>query len=57
MPRRLTVSQQEAARLLGLCVDTIDAMAQRGELERVRLSQRKFGITWRSLERLVGQVA
>ncbi len=54
---RLTVSQREAARLLGLCVDTVVSMAERGDLERVRLSACKYGITMRSLEKLIGGAA
>ena len=46
---RLAVSQKTAAEMLDLCVDTIEAMAARGELERVRLTSRKYGITMRSL--------
>lgn len=46
---RLAVTQKQAARALGVCVDTIETLVARGELERVRLTSRMWGITWRSL--------
>ena len=54
---RLAVSQKTAAELLDVCVDTIENMVERGDLERIRLTSRKYGITWRSLQRLVGEAA
>jgi hypothetical protein len=53
----LTVSQKRAAQILDVCVDTIENMVARGELERVRVTSRKYGITWRSLQKLVGEAA
>ena len=50
---RLAVSQKTAAEALDVCVDTIEAMVARGELERVKLTGRKYGVTWRSLVRKV----
>jgi hypothetical protein len=50
----LVVSQQRAAVLLDVCVDTIEDMARRGDLERVRLSRRKYGITMRSVRKKAG---
>ena len=47
--RRLVVSDKTAAEVLDVCPDTIKAMVGRGELERVVLTKKKFGITWRSL--------
>ena len=57
LPPRLTVSQNEAARLLDVCRDTVIAMAERGELERVRISTRKYGIKFSSLQKLLGEGA
>ena len=51
---RLVVSQREAARLLDCSIDLIETLSERGDLERVRLSERKLGITMRSLEKLAG---
>ena len=50
---RLAVSQRTAAEALDVCVDTIENLVSRGQLERVKITGKKWGITWRSLERLV----
>jgi transposase len=52
---RLTVSQKTAAKMLDVCVDTVEAMVARGQLERVRLSERKYGIPMRSILKLIGE--
>ena len=51
------VSRKTAAELIDCHVDTIDNMVERGELERVKLTKRKVAITWRSLQKLVGEAA
>ena len=52
---RLTVSQ--AAKMLDVCTDTVEALAERGDLERVRISSRKYGIKVRSLLKLIGEAS
>ena len=54
-PQRLAVSQQTAAAMLDVCVDTLENMVARGELERSRITTRKYGITCRSLKKLIGE--
>jgi hypothetical protein len=54
LPERLVVSDKNAARALDVCVDTIKAMVERGELERVILTSKKHGVTWRSVLRKAG---
>ncbi len=49
LPERLAVSDKTAAKVLDVCPDTIKAMVARGELERVILTSKKHGVTWRSL--------
>jgi hypothetical protein len=55
--QRLVVSQKRAAQMLDVCVDTIEAMVERGDLERVRLSARKLGIKVSSITKLIGEAA
>jgi len=54
---RLVVSQRTAAKALDVCTKTIENMVARGELERVNVTSRKYGITWRSLMKLAGVTA
>ena len=56
-PKHLVVSQKTAAEALDVCVDTIENMVARGKLDRVKVTSRTYGITWRSLQKLVGEVA
>jgi hypothetical protein len=51
----LVVSQQNAARMLDCCVDTVISMAKRGKLERVRLNSRRWAITMASIKELIGK--
>jgi hypothetical protein len=51
---RLVVSQQRTADLLDCCVDTVESMVKQGKLVRVRLSERRYGITMASILKVVG---
>jgi hypothetical protein len=51
---RLVVSQQRTARMLDVCIDTVETLVKQDKLERVRLSTRKYGITMRSILKLAG---
>ena len=50
---RLVVSQKTAAEMLDVCVDTIENLVKRGQLDRVRITGRKYGIPVSSLQKLV----
>ena len=50
---RLVVSRRSAAEQLDCSEDTIDRLAARGELDLVRFSPRRVGITVRSLRKLI----
>jgi hypothetical protein len=54
LPERLVVAYKTAAKALDVCPDTIAAVVDRGELERVVLTKKKFGVTWRSVLRKAG---
>ncbi len=56
-PQPFAVSRLTASKLYDCSLDTIDRMVARGELEKVRISTRKVAITWRSLQKLIGEVA
>jgi len=53
--QRLCVWQQRAAHMLDCGIDLIESMVAQGRLERIRLAQRKYGITMRSLNKLIGE--
>jgi orotate phosphoribosyltransferase-like protein len=48
-PQRVVVSKKRAAAALDVSVDTIDRLVARGELESVQVSDRRVGVTWRSI--------
>jgi transposase len=48
-PVRLIYSRKNAAKALDVSLKTVDNMVARGELELVRLTSRKVGITAKSL--------
>jgi excisionase family DNA binding protein len=50
---RLVLSPKKAARALDVSEDTIGRLVEAGELESVRISARRRGITLRSLRKLV----
>jgi hypothetical protein len=57
-PQPLLVSRKEAARIMSVSTDTIDSLLSQNRLERVDISERRIGITTRSLNKLVyGEVA
>ena len=49
----LVVSKKGAAKALDCSVDTVDRLVARGDLERVQLSPRRVGVTWRSMLKLL----
>ena len=51
--QRLTVSRDHTAELLDCSPDHIDDLANRGQLERIKIGKRKVAITMRSIERLI----
>jgi excisionase family DNA binding protein len=51
-PRRLTVTVQQAAGLLGISVPTVWAMLHDQRLESIALNRRRL-IVWESVEKLV----
>ena len=48
----LVVSKKDAAKMIGVSDDTIDRLVDQGDLDRVQLSTRRVGITYKSLRAL-----
>ena len=51
----LVVSLKRAAQVLDVSEDTVERLVERGDLRRVQLSARRVGITWHSLQKLIGE--
>jgi predicted site-specific integrase-resolvase len=54
---RLVVSRPHAAKMLDVCVGTIDNWVDAGRLEKIQLSTKRVGITMRSIRKLTGITA